>query len=104
MKIYNLCRINQLERFQTIAAGHPVRIEGLSLFAHGFAIHWISSVSVLAMTADYEALLQIANVWAPSDPSGLYFTDETKLEAFLRTVIADMAGGEETDARGGRVC
>ena len=81
---------------------YPKIIEGNILIVYGFLIDMLNVLSWPCITLSIQHGIQIVNEWIPSNFSANYFTGETILNAFLRTVVADISTDHKKPQRGGQ--
>ena len=92
---YNPCGIAQFS-----AELYPVRVEENVLMIHGFLIDRLTSLRSTCVQSIGDDI-QI-NSWVPEGRTALYRTGETVLDAFLKTVVADLSGFLNNRQRGGK--
>ena len=93
---------NPCGRAQFSAELYPIRMKDNVLMMHGFLIDRISSVSNPCVAVYVRDGIEIVNSWIPKGPTTLYPTGEPMLDAFLKTVVADMSDSEDNPQRGGK--
>ena len=81
---------------------YPIRMEDNMLLIHGFRIDRISSLSNPCVSLSVRDGIRLVNCWIPKGPTALYPTGETILDAFLKTVVADMSNPIDNPQRGGK--
>lgn len=69
---------------------------------HGFLIDQLSSLSDPCIPLSVHDTIPCVKSWFPKGPTALYRTGETILDAFLRTVVANMSESADNLQRGGK--
>lgn len=80
-----------------------VKVVGSMLITDGLLLDQIHSVAQLPCASnDHTAARGMIESWVPSDPNGIYHpTGETRMTAFLRSIVLDLAKGKTPVTRGG---
>ena len=94
---YNPCGIAHVS-----AELYPIRMEDNVLLIHGFRIDRISSLSNPCVSRSIRDGIRLVNSWIPKKPTALYPTGETVVDAFLKTVVANMSKSKDNPQRGGK--
>ena len=81
---------------------YPIRIEDNVLRIHGFLIDQLSSLLFPCLSNIIRDGVQRVNEWTPEDRTALYRTGETMLDAFLKTIVANMSDSIDKPQRGGK--
>ena len=77
-------------------------IDGNTLKVSGFFVDTLTALSWPCITLSIQHGIQTVDEWIPSNFSANYFTGETMLDAFLRTVVADISMDHKNPQRGGQ--
>ncbi len=90
---------------ETVSARqYPITIDDACLIVHGFFIDSLSTLSRPCVTLSIRSGIQVVNSWIPKNLAAPYPTGETILDAFLKTVVADMSDSSQNAQRGGKAC
>ena len=79
---------------------YPNSIEGETLHVYGFPVDTLTALTWPCITLSIQDGIDIVDKWIPSDSATNYFTGETMLTAFLRTVVADISTSHHKVQRG----
>ena len=95
--LYDPCRSDT-----TSSLPHDTRpiAQGNELLVHGIVIETITRLSSPCSTPHIEEAAEVIAAWIPANGTDSYITGETRLRAFQRTIVADIAM-EENPRRGG---
>jgi hypothetical protein len=102
--LYNASRVAAGEQ-EVLQMSRTPTVNGSTLAVFGIQIGSLSTVLELTDASVYQNTAEVVNEWVPTDFDSVYaFTQETKLEAFLRTMVADLEGLERVTnpRRGGK--
>ena len=103
LRMYNIWGDVQIKHSNLFPTGHLPRIEGLTLLVCGFEIDRITFLSTGCITLEIVEAIRIANSWMPTDLTAPYlFTGETKLDVFLRILVADIEDEPQGARRGSK--
>ena len=68
------------------------RIDGFTLFARGFRIDEIATLSMRSIHLSHADGIDDVSKWAPPDPDAAYIAGGTHMDAFLHTLLTDIDG------------
>ena len=92
-RLYDPCDIRSFS-FQR----YPIRIRDHTLILHGIVVDQLAQLNRSCDADSLDETVDIVQSWMPEDPLAYYFAGETLLDAFLRTIVADV----DLDAPGKR--
>ena len=81
---------------------YAIRMEDNLLLIHGFRIDRISSLSNPCVSLSIRDGVRLVNSWISKELTALYPTGETILDAFLKTVVANMSSPQGNLQRSGK--
>jgi hypothetical protein len=90
-RVYDACRVGKKDDSSVAHQADHVRIRDMTLTLQGFQIDQVVMTSDPGYGRTLKESVDIVDSWLPADGDASYTSDETKLEAFLTTIVADVS-------------